>query len=302
MSQTGWIAVDWGTSNLRLWAIGDDGSVLADRQSDKGMGRLNPDEFEAAFVELADDLVGERSCDVVISGMAGARQGWIEAAYSQIPCGPLSAKMTRPNVSDQRLRVHILPGLCQSNPPDVMRGEETQIAGFIADKPAFDGTICLPGTHSKWVEVRQGRVEGFQTFMTGELFDLLSKQSILRHSVDSSQWDDAAFLEGVGEVFQSPHKLAASLFPVRAASLLSAANPAVSRARLSGMLIGSELAAIRNDWHGQEVVLIGAQTLCGLYDTALQSLGCKTRIEDCDAMTLAGLRAAYQLLSTEREK
>ena len=235
---------------------------------------------------------------MVISGMAGARQGWIEAAYSQIPCRPLSAKMTRPNAQDERLRVHILPGLCQSNPPDVMRGEETQIAGYIADKPAFSGVICLPGTHSKWVQVEQGSVVKFQTFMTGELFDLLSKQSILRHSVDSLKWDDNAFLEGVGEVPHSPQKLTASLFSLRAASLLSEANPATARARLSGMLIGSELAAVRDAWHGHEVVLIGAQNLCGLYDSALQSLGCKTTIEDCDAMTLAGLRTAYQLLST----
>jgi phosphonate metabolism protein PhnN/1,5-bisphosphokinase (PRPP-forming) len=92
-----------------------------------------------------------------------------------------------------RLSVHVAPGLRQGKPADVMRGEETQIAGFLALNPNWDGVICLPGTHSKWVHISAGEVVSFQTFLTGEMFALLSQASVLRHGMQGDGWDDAAF-------------------------------------------------------------------------------------------------------------
>ena len=88
--------------------------------------------------------------------------------------------------------------MSQSKPADVMRGEETQISGYLAQNPNFNGSICLPGTHTKWVQISAGEIVSFRTFMTGELFNIISKHSILRHSVDEG-WDEKAFLESVSE-------------------------------------------------------------------------------------------------------
>lgn len=139
-----WIAADWGTSRLRLWAM-DGGTVTATATSDDGMGRLTPEQFEPAFLSAARDMVPATGrIPVLICGMAGARTGWQEVAYGAVPGPPLQHPepvATR----DPRLDVHILPGLAQQDPPDVMRGEETQIAGLLASDPGFDGVLCLPG-------------------------------------------------------------------------------------------------------------------------------------------------------------
>ena len=116
--------------------------------------------------------------------MVGARQGWIEAPYASVPCTPATQTIA-PECRDPRLEMHILAGIRQLHPPDVMRGEETQIAGVLLREPGFEGVICLPGTHTKWAEVAGGIITSFQTFMTGELFGLLSTQSVLRHSMSA---------------------------------------------------------------------------------------------------------------------
>ncbi len=288
-----WLAVDWGTSNLRVWLIGAGGEVLAARSSDQGMNGLSRDGFEPALLALVDDLLGpETAIDVLICGMAGARQGWLEAPYAAIPCRPAEGPVVRPHPRDPRLRVAILPGLKQLSPPDVMRGEETQISGLLSIAPGFDGVICLPGTHSKWVEVSAGEVVGMRTFMTGELFALLSQQSVLRHSLTGKGWNNAAFAEALGDTLSRPETAAARLFSLRAESLLHDADPATGRARLSGMLIGLELAGAKPFWLGREVVVIADEGLAKIYEAALVSLGLTPRLAPAEAMTLKGLIAA----------
>lgn len=291
-----WIGADWGTSNLRLWALDDQHGVLADRTAPCGMGSLQPSEFEPAFLDLAGDLLPQnRVTPVLLCGMAGARQGWTEAMYFKVPCLPVgTCAQPAPSV-DPRLQVRILPGLAQDDPADVMRGEETQIAGFLADNPGFEGAICLPGTHTKWVRIRGGRVEHFRTMMTGELFALLSTQSVLRHSADTG-WDADAFDDGVSVGVSQPDMLLADLFSVRAKALLSDPAQGAGRARLSGLLIGAELAAMRQFWDGTDVAVLGAPETSTLYATALGWLGARTRVLDTAKLTLAGLTAAYERL------
>jgi 2-keto-3-deoxy-galactonokinase len=184
-----WIAVDWGTSRLRAWAMASDGVALEERASDDGMGRLAPDDFEAALLTVIGDWLGQGPINIVACGMVGARQGWHEAAYLTVPSRPHGGAFTRPLTQDERLNVHILPGMMQLAPADVMRGEETQIAGYLSLHSDFDGILCLPGTHTKWVHISAGEVVSFQTFMTGEIFALLCEKSVLRHSVQSQEVD-----------------------------------------------------------------------------------------------------------------
>lgn len=289
-----WIAVDWGTSNLRAWKIGAEG-ILAQGESNKGMGKLKPAEFEAALLEVISPWLDGPAL-VLACGMVGAKQGWREAKYRAVPCSPTDpAGLIRVDTVDKRLDVRIAPGLSQDRPADVMRGEETQLAGALALHPGFDGVFCLPGTHSKWAQVSAGEVVSFQTFMTGELFALLSTQSVLRHSMGDG-WDEAAFDEGLSDALSRPDRIAAKLFTLRAEGLLHGLTGAQARARLSGLLIGIELAGAKPYWLGQKVKLIGAEKLSASYARALSAQGLQSERLDATACTLAGLAALHAQL------
>ncbi|WP_226782906.1 2-dehydro-3-deoxygalactonokinase [Oceaniglobus trochenteri] len=294
-----WIAVDWGTTHCRAWAMGADGEILADARSSAGMGTLEREGYEPALLDMVGAWLGGRDGEnpmrIICCGMVGARQGWIEAAYCAVPCPPLSPDLTRAPTTDARLDVRIVPGLKQQKPADVMRGEETQIAGFIALNPNFDGVLCQPGTHTKWVHISAGEVVSFQTAMTGDLFAAISGHSVLRHSVSVDGWDDDAFDAALSDGLAKPESLAARLFALRAEGLLHGLPNASARARLSGLLIGAELAATRPYWLGQQVALIGADTLCAHYATALAAQGITAKRTDGDALTRAGLIAAHSL-------
>ena len=291
-----WIAVDWGTSNLRAWAMGPNG-VLASGSSDDGMGKLAKAEFEPALLRLIAPWLGAGEVPVIACGMVGARQGWMEAPYRAVPCVPVaSGELMLVPTADPRLQMMIAPGLSQAKPADVMRGEETQIAGALALLPKFDGVFCLPGTHSKWAHVSAGEVVSFQTFMTGEMFALLSQQSVLRHGMGGEGSDEAAFAQGLADAMQRPERISARLFTLRAEGLLDALSPAAARSRLSGLLIGLELAAAKPYWLGQRIALIGAEALSTRYAAALAAQGASAETLDATACTLAGLTAARGLL------
>ena len=291
-----WIAVDWGTSNLRAWAMGPNG-VLASGSSDDGMGKLAKAEFEPALLRLIAPWLGAGGVPVIACGMVGARQGWMEAPYRAVPCVPVaSGELMLVPTADPRLQMMIAPGLSQAKPADVMRGEETQIAGALALLPKFDGVFCLPGTHSKWAHVSAGEVVSFQTFMTGEMFALLSQQSVLRHGMAGEGSDEAAFTQGLADAMQRPERISARLFTLRAEGLLDALSPAAARSRLSGLLIGLELAAAKPYWLGQRIALIGVEALSTRYAAALAAQGVVAETLDATACTLAGLTAARGLL------
>ncbi len=285
-----WIAVDWGTTNLRAFAMGR-GGVVAQVTSDDGMGKLDKDGFEPALLRLIGPWLAEgRVTEVVACGMVGSRQGWHEAPYRAVPCAPLDpgSLVTAPT-RDARIRVRLVPGLKQVQPADVMRGEETQIAGALALMPGFDGVICLPGTHSKWAHLSAGEVVSFQTYLTGEMFALLSQASVLRHGMQGEGWDEAAFDAGVSDALSRPERIGAKLFGIRAEGLISGLPAAAARARLSGLLIGMELAAARPYWLGQAVVIVGSEGISASYARALKALGVESRLVKGGDAVLAGL-------------
>jgi 2-dehydro-3-deoxygalactonokinase len=292
-----WIAVDWGTTNLRAYAMGPEG-IRAEATSEDGMGRLGLEGFEPALIRLIEPWLGPGVTSVLACGMVGSRQGWSEAPYRATPCTPLDAgQMVDVRVRDPRITVQIVPGLKQMKPADVMRGEETQIAGALALDPAFDGAMCLPGTHSKWVQISAGEVVSFQTYLTGEMFSLLSTQSVLRHGMAATGWDEDAFDQGVANGMARPERLAAHLFRLRAEGLIADLGPDAARAQLSGLLIGAELAAARPYWLGARVALVGSAALTALYARALAAMGAPTQTLAAKDCTIAGLaRAAGRLM------
>ena len=223
-----WVAADWGTSNLRAWGLAESGDIVVSASSEKGMGKLSQGEFPAALAEVADRLgVADQAVDVLICGMAGARQGWLEAPYLEAPTDlrRLASGAVRPDMPDSPLRVAILPGVCQrQGGENVMRGEETQLLGLATLQPDYEGLVCMPGTHSKWARLKGTEIGHFSTAMTGELFDILKTHSVLRHSLggagDSAARDEG-FAAGAEDGLARPAELLGQLFRVRAAALLS---------------------------------------------------------------------------------
>ena len=295
-----WVAVDWGTSNLRAWGIGADGSVVFEKSSPKGMGKLARDEFGPALLEVLNHLTPETGTrlDVLICGMAGAKQGWLEAPYLEAPTDlrGLFSGAVRPVVDDGRFAPAILPGVCQKAGDDnVMRGEETQLLGLAALNPDFSGLVCMPGTHSKWAQLSGTRIEHFSTAMTGEMFEVLRTNSVLRHSLTGDLDGPAraeGFAAGAADRLEHPERLLGMLFRVRAGSLLSGRQPDWCAGYLSGLLIGTEVASNRHLIGDAPVPLVGSPALCRLYQDVLGMIGADGAPQDATEIVLAGLKAA----------
>lgn len=299
------VAADWGTSSLRVWVLSTAGSVLAERRSGEGMARLQPAEFEGVLRrnlnEMAAALAGApHPLPVVVCGMAGARQGWREAPYVDVPadigaiCGQALV------VPAEGLDVRILPGLAvRAGHDDVMRGEETQLLGLLLADPSLSGLVCLPGTHSKWVQLAAGRVAGFRTAMTGELFAVLSQSTVLRHSLgDARPSGDPAspgFVQGVARGLAAPGRLLTDLFGVRAAALLRGVQGVEAADALSGLLIGAEIGGMDNPATAP-VILVADGAMAQLYGKALEMAGHPVRIADAEAAVQRGLLYAAQRL------
>ncbi len=244
-----------------------------------------------AAVEAPENL------PVIVCGMAGARQGWIEAGYIDVPT-PLAAILTGAvSVPGESRDIRILPGLAQRQAatPDVMRGEETQLLGALGSTSASAQAVCMPGTHSKWVHVSDGKVSGFSTFMTGELFDAVSKHTILAHAVagaEAQPADAAAFEAAVSAAFAKPALATNLLFTARSGQLLHGITAAAAQARLSGTLIGLEIAGALQDAANSGITLVASGRLQALYEQAFKTLSLAFTAIDADAAVRRGLSAA----------
>lgn len=295
-----WVGVDWGTTHVRAFAMNADDKLINQVSSKQGMASLKPGEYESALLALLKPWLLEQRClPVYACGMVGAKQGWQEAPYRSVPTSPISVEnLSSIATVDKRISVFLLPGLSQANPADVMRGEETQLAGLLQASPSFSGSVCLPGTHSKWVVLEHGVVRSFKTYLTGELFGILSQYSVLKHSVQTQdlaqELDTTACVTAASSVIEHGTSLSSSLFGVRAKGLLNDVPASDSRATLSGLLIGEELADSKILWADVTVTLIGDSRLTQLYAACLQAHGSQTHVVDATEATLAGLKHAKQ--------
>ncbi len=242
------------------------------------------------FAEVLEAQLGDWIDDtpIVMSGMIGSRQGWLEVPYAECPAGAAEiARGLRPIVWNAgRRRGWIAPGLSYRDAngiPDVMRGEETQIIGALADLPEGEATICLPGTHSKWVRWRDGRIVAFATAMTGEVFAVLRRHSILGRLMSETDagHDGTAFAAGLRRAAEKGGLLH-HLFGARTRGLFDEVAEGALPSYLSGILIGHEIAALAPS---EGVVhLIGAPGLVALYREALAVRGCDSRMLDSDCV------------------
>jgi 2-dehydro-3-deoxygalactonokinase len=271
------IAIDWGTSSLRAWRLdGPSGRILEQRRT--ALGILACDgRFEAV---LAQQIDGWDDPKLLLAGMIGSRQGWREAPYVDCPATPAAIAAAVMPISAASLpgrQVAIVPGLQTRDADgvaDVMRGEETQLCGLIGDLGPGVHTLCLPGTHSKWVRVVDGRIEAFRTAMTGEVYHVLRSHSILGRLMTEADaaFDPAAFDRGLSRA-ERPGGLLHHAFGVRTEGLFGALAPNQLPDYLSGILIGHELRELAPAGGG--VHLIGQDALLARYGHALRARGCE---------------------------
>jgi 2-dehydro-3-deoxygalactonokinase len=283
-NQTSIVGLDWGTTHRRAYVV-DAHGVCTQEQSDDDGALASKGRFAQALQGALESLNAQPSL-VVMSGMVGSALGWHEVPYVDggVALQDLAAHALRVPDAPEGAPCLILPGYCLRNEaglPDVMRGEETQLLGAWA-LGHTDGWFVLPGTHSKWVELRAGRVVQLRTYMTGELFDLLGQHGTLAAAAASASasavWDDAAFAQGVRAA--GTHALSHQLFGCRARVVSKDMPAASSRSYLSGLLIGTELkdvlqggaastlqatGAVRGQAHFK---LLGSPQLAALYQTA----------------------------------
>lgn len=272
------IGVDWGTTNLRAFRFGADGAVLETRRDDAGLKNVPNREFEATLRGVIGDWLDAGATRVVMCGMVGSREGWVEAPY--LPCPADAVTLSRAMIrAPAAFEAWITPGLSIAHPDnlmDVMRGEETQIFGALRDRAPH--LIIAPGTHSKWARVAQGRIKKFHTYMTGEMFAVLKTHSILGKLMEGDEHDTDAFALGVRRG-QASSALLHLLFTVRSEGLFAHVAPRALASYLSGLLIGSEITeglALHQIERDSAVLIIGAGTIAALYQTALELAGAQS--------------------------
>ncbi|WP_250538530.1 MULTISPECIES: 2-dehydro-3-deoxygalactonokinase [unclassified Caballeronia] len=288
------IALDWGTTSLRAYLVGADGTALDTRASSAGIMNLPAGGFDQAFEETCGawlDAHGplDAPLPVIAAGMVGSAQGWVEAPYVETPAGADALVAGIVTVKTSRgVVVHVVPGVLERGVlPNVMRGEETQIFGALASEPSLGTSggalIGLPGTHAKWAFVSDERIERFYTFMTGETFSVLRDHTILGRTMHpSATHDEQAFVRGVDTARDAGDAgMLATIFTTRTLGLTGQLTGEQQPDYLSGLLIGHELRGLSevltregSSLAGKTLRLIGSDALCDRYRVALSRLGC----------------------------
>jgi 2-dehydro-3-deoxygalactonokinase len=288
----GFIAVDWGTTNRRAYALGPDGTLLDEMEDDLGILAVSPGGFPAAAAQITARL-GERP--MLMAGMVGSNRGWVEAPYVSCPAGLPELAAALSWVEPERIA--IAPGVAdaEGERADVMRGEEVQLLGAFAEGLVGpEALVCHPGTHNKWARLVDGRIAGFRTIMTGEIFNLLKTYSILADLLDRPVEPGAAFAAGVRHGLDHDD-LTAELFSVRARVLLGKSPREAAAGYASGLLIGSDLRTGLGGAASGEVAVMGRPELTALYAAALAETGREAREIDGEKAFLAGARHLAEL-------
>ena len=284
------IGVDWGTTSLRAYRLGPGGAVTDRLDRPGGILTVKQGGFPAALDGAIGPWLAEGERRVLLCGMVGSRQGWVEAPYLRCPAGPAEIAAATVAIPSDRAEIRLVPGLTTEDAagiPDVMRGEETKLVALANQFGAAPALACMPGTHSKWARLEGGRVAGFSTHMTGEAFAALSAHTILARTSTDGPHQPAAFARGVARARQ-PGGLLHHLFGARTLHLMDRLAQEETRSFLSGLLIGHEIAAASAETRAGTVELIGAETLADLYAEALGLSGIGVRRHDPD-LVAAGL-------------
>ena len=291
------IAVDWGSTHMRAYLVDPDGAIRERRSAGTGAMQIGAGRFPDALDELVGSWIEDGEGPVFMSGMVGSRQGWREVPY--VPCPAALEDIARGAVKvswGANRCAYIVPGVAcvdLEGVPDVLRGEETQALGAVARLPAGSVSLCMPGTHSKHVRLRDGVLQGFETYMTGELYSVLQRYSILGRTMDPSapEIDPVAFRAGV-ERAGGAGGLSHHLFGVRARALAGELDARATGSYLSGILIGHEVRAVQP---AGPVFIVGSPGLGELYLRAFEHCGTRATLVDADVAATGLYRVMHCL-------
>jgi 2-dehydro-3-deoxygalactonokinase len=282
MTETALIAIDWGTSSFRAWRVTASGEILDERQSPSGILSVKDGAFDEAFETLVGDWLSEsEGVPVIASGMITSRTGWVETPYAPLPTGErVLANELRRHVTARGRVIHFVTGTAV-NPcdglPDVMRGEETEVIGHLSGSDADDAIIVLPGTHSKWVHAEKGEITGFETFMTGEIYAVLLRHSILGKLMADGPAQPSVFRQGV-EVARSDGSILGKLFSARSGVLFDRLRPNEVAEYVSGLLIGEEVrTGLKRYGFDRPFTVVGRGDLADRYVEAFSVCGATVR-------------------------
>ena len=315
MAESLFIAGDWGTTHLRLYLcqykLGQPLNILA-TQTGPGVSQVS-NNFEQIFFDLAGDWLQEQGpMPVILSGMVGSNIGWQAAPYIDCPASAEQIIGGRTAFKARGIAFSIISGLKTLNPlgtPDLMRGEELQLLGWLRVANLKQQTaqlVVLPGTHNKWALLQDGKIETFITALTGELYSLLQNHSVLIANPDSAEFSEDVFLQGVkvATTLESGQLLQA-LFATRSRQVLGELSESHASSYLSGLLIGSDVVGsltlmkkLMEKQMGRisSVDLIGDSALSRCYQLALESVGVAAQLRDATQIALSGYQAVYEAL------
>jgi 2-dehydro-3-deoxygalactonokinase len=300
MSSGPFLAADWGTTNLRAWVLDEGGRVLRRAEFPLGVAQLRPGEATARFENEVRPTLGAQDLPALLCGMIGSTLGWANAPY--LAC-PVSLAELTGSLLEVAPGVRIVPGLTCDGlvGPDLVRGEETQVLGWLAADPArLRGRhlLCHPGTHAKWVRIEEGAVTRFVTAMTGELYDMLGSHSVLgftpplaQDDFDAEAFDPQAFESGAAAAGEGG-ALASRLFGLRGLTVSGQLPAAAAPSWLSGLLIGAEVASLWPVMAAADeklVHVVGAARLCDRYARVLTTRGVGCELADGETAVIAGL-------------
>lgn len=288
------IGVDWGTTNARFYRLNGEGAVVAEAEG-AGAARLEGEAaFEDAFFRAVEGWLGDNPL-ILLAGMVGSNIGWRAAGYADAPADAGAVAGGAARIEARGRTLNILPGvraMRSDGAPDVMRGEEVQIFGAAAD-----GLVCLPGTHAKWAHVSGGVIQGFHTALTGEMMDILGRESVLlnpRRPVRAAPGE--AFDAGVDLALRSALGLESLLFTTRSKQIAGAFRPEEAESYLAGLCIGAEVKSAVGHRQDSAVTVVGAEALGGLYVAALDHFGVPARMISGRSAFLAGMKLIAGLI------
>lgn len=282
------IFADWGTSNLRAWLVNDAGEVVNRHASDQGLLNAAQSGFTSVFSGVVEQLGAASDTPALLFGMVGSQKGWLEVPYTPTPADAAGIARSAQKVP-AREKTWIIGGVSDQfdgHRPEVMRGEEVQTLGVLGLHPEAEW-VCLPGTHTKWVQTSGASIIGFSTFMTGELFQWVTRQSIISTQISGDTFDQAGFLAGL-DLAQEHGAFTNALFQLRTRYLAGSIGSHQVRSAASGLLIGHELSASRVPV-GSPVMICGSSAMAGLYQTALERKGLDCVILDPEVCAITGL-------------
>lgn len=288
---------DWGTSVGRFYLCRFYQQKITVIARAQGRGIKHISDPQACFFELCQDWFNQYGpIPVYLIGTVGADIGWKKSPYVTCPTNKNQLLKNAISFTTKGIKITILPGVTCTNHyglPDIMRGEETQLFGFLAQYPQHkEQLVCLPGTHTKWALLANNQIQSFLTSPVGELYEVLNQHSVLLNPTMTQRACNASFTQGLQIGMLKKSNILHTLFATRSLQVINNMDNNQAAGYLSGLLIGADVQAAMQDFPAfSQVCVIGSDYICSLYVQALNHLGIANQLFSSEDATILGMQA-----------